>query len=123
MRRRTARGHSIAEYAIVFSVVAAAVIGMQIFVKRGLQAKSANAVRALTDTAGAIQDGGTIGTLSQYEPYYADSNYTVTQDSAATDTVGRGSTVTRDVTREQTTRTGSSTTRTDVSADAQWGPK
>lgn len=119
------RGQSIAEYAIVFSVVAAAVIGMQVFVKRGLQAKSKNAMDAFSATSGAIQGdggvvGGNVGTMQQYEPYYATSAYTVTQDSDTKDVVGRGSTVTRTITKDETKRTGSSTTATDVAKDDSW---
>ena len=85
MRVRRRRGQSVTEYAIVFSVVAAAVIGMQIYLKRGLQAKEKGTVDLLTQVSSAplnaAGDTRTLGKTAQYEPYYANSDVTTAQSS------------------------------------------
>lgn len=122
MRLIKSHGQSVTEYAIVFSVVAAAILGMQIFVRRGLQAKEKAVVDHFTSVTGSAigAGGGTIATISQYEPYYASSAYGVTQGSTTNDTVAAGGVVTRTVTNDSTTRTGSATTGTDLNADNTW---
>lgn len=113
-------GQSVTEYAIVFSVVAAAILGMQIFLKRGLQAKEKDVVDHFTSIGGTGPGGGTIATVSQYEPYYAKSDYTVTQGSTVKDEVASGGKGTRTVSREDTTRTGATTTEVGLGADDSW---
>jgi hypothetical protein len=58
------RGQSTAEYAVVIGLVIAAVVAMQVYVKRGVQAKVKDAVD-FTDSDDSITDP----TL-QYEPNY-----------------------------------------------------
>lgn len=108
------------EYAIVFSVVAAAILGMQIFLKRGLQAKEKDVVDHFTSVSGSGPGGPAIGTTTQYEPYYAQSDYNVTQGSTVKDEVVSGGKGTRTVSREDTTRTGSTTTEVGLGADDSW---
>ena len=120
MTRAGRRGQSTAEYAIVISVVIAAVIGMQLYMKRGLQAKA----RAVTDrytrvsTSNGVALNGTA--LSQYEPYYAESDVNVTQTSNATDTYAQGGAFSRSAMDEQTTRRGSQSQGVNVNATNQW---
>ncbi len=119
MRMIKKSGQSVAEYAIVFGVVAAAIIGMQIFVKRGLQAKEHDIVAHLASVAGSVTGTtgtGAIGTKLQYEPYYASSDYTVKQGTDSKEEMKTGGEVTRNTTRGDTTRTGFATTGTDTSA-------
>lgn len=66
MHHRHARGQSTAEYAIVLALVVGAVMAMQLYVKRGVQAK----IKAGTDTV--VIPG--VQNLEQYEPYYANVN-------------------------------------------------
>lgn len=109
----TRKGQSTAEYAVMVGLVIAAIVAMQIYVRRGLQAK----VRDVTDN---FTSSGTVGTTSQYEPYYADSSYDVTQSRTSTDTVSKGGKITRAGISETTTRAGSATTGTDVAKDDAW---
>ena len=114
------KGQSTAEYAIMISVVVAAVVGMQLYLKRGLQGKE----KDVTDHIGtklAEKVPGLTAT-AQYEPYYAQSDYTVTQNAASTQAYKAGGTVNRTVTNDDTTRTGSSTQGVDLSQDDAWTP-
>lgn len=121
MRLIRQRGQSVTEYAIVFSIVAAAVIGMQIFVKRGLQGKQKDVTDFFTGVTGdAAGVGKQLATIPQYEPYYASSTYNVTQGNTTKETVAVGGTVTRNVSRDSTTRTGSATTGVTLGADKDW---
>ena len=93
-----------AEYAIVFTVVIGAIIAMQLYVKRGLQAK----VKDVTDDVGL---GLTTTTkTSQYEPYYASSDYSTTQAQKGRENFLTGGSVFRQTDQEDQTRTGSSQT-------------
>ena len=119
------RGQTTAEYAIVLGVVLAALVGMQIYVKRGAQARvklgvdqftkagtdgSATpwikVVPSVTGDTVTLPSGPTDVQLitptkgptadGQYEPYYAESKYDVARRSKTTEDVDlAGSTVTR----------------------------
>lgn len=70
-------GQSTAEYAIVIAIVLAAVIGMQTFVKRGLQAR----YKVASDSLVKVQGAGDLVNFTsqeQYEPYYAQTTGMVT---------------------------------------------
>jgi hypothetical protein len=117
------RGQSVTEYAIVFSIVAAAVIGMQIFVKRGLQAKQKDASNYFTAVTGdAALVGGSLNTTKQYEPYYAESDYSVRQARDSDEEVKAGYTVDRTTIAETTTRATGGLTKqgVDLSQDTAW---
>ena len=105
-------GQTMAEYAIVLTVVITAIVAMQIYVKRSLQGK----VKAVSDN---VDTGSPTKTL-QYEPYYVSSDYTVDQDREVGDTIGTGGVVKQDMTKDTTTRTGSAATSTDRSVDSAW---
>ena len=64
------RGQSLLEHAIVLTTLLAAVLVMQAYMKRGLQAR----YRTLVD--GAVQ---AIGAKTQYEPYYTSASSTSTR--------------------------------------------
>ena len=86
------KAQSLTELGVLLSLVIAATIGMQVYVKRGLQAKYKSAVDAAGDalTRTVIDDNGTpddlddditkVYKLHQYEPYYESSDYQLTQD-------------------------------------------
>lgn len=61
------KGQSAAEYAIVLSVVVAAAIAMQTYVKRSMQ----GGVKFAVDKLSVTEKGKT----GQYEPYYIESTY------------------------------------------------
>lgn len=65
------KGQSTAEYAILIALVVAAVIAMQTYAKRALQAKVRDAVVYMKDQTNAL------GNSIQYEPYYLNSAFTV----------------------------------------------
>ena len=71
---RKAKGQSTAEYAVVIAIVLGAVIGMQTFVKRGLQARYKVATDALASVKGANDLASFNSNLPQFEPYYAEQN-------------------------------------------------
>ena len=114
------RGQTTAEYAIVLGVVLAALVGMQIYVKRGAQARVKLGVDQFTKAGTTalpwiksmgptdnvtLPSGATDVKLitpagptddGQYEPYYAESKYDVARRSKTTEDVDlAGSTVTR----------------------------
>ncbi len=102
------RGQSTAEYAIVFAVVLAAIIGMQLFVKRGMNARLKDASDSSMDAVWTKlgKSGSPAATDLQYEPYYASSDYTVGQDATHRDVVEPGGVVKKADVSETTTRTG-----------------
>ncbi|MFA5092496.1 MAG: hypothetical protein WC543_00930 [Candidatus Omnitrophota bacterium] len=69
-------GQSTAEYAIVIGLVIAAVVAMQIYVKRGLQAKMRDAVMVKGDGA------DTLMTNEAYEPDYSSSSMDIVRTAA-----------------------------------------
>lgn len=72
---KLSRAQSLAEYALVISLLIMASAGMYVYVKRGLQAK----YKSIVDHAAlaAHTTSGLSTTSSQYEPYYlaSDLNY------------------------------------------------
>ena len=108
------KGQSMAEYAIVLTVVVTAIVAMQIYVKRGLQGK----VKDVTDDVGL---GLTTTTkTSQYEPYYATTDYEIGQDQSVKEAFKTGGTVERTSLSEKSTRKGGSTTGVDLGSDDAW---
>lgn len=89
MRRE--RGQSTGEYAILFGVVIAAVVAMQLYVKRGAQAQLKMGVDVFTKAGSGTQTGGQSFALSsstsQYEPYYAKSYYKTLSESKETENI------------------------------------
>ena len=96
--RRWMHGQSTAEYAIVIALVLGALIGMQTYVRRSINARLAD---ASDNVLPATQQGAQPGTAPlhyQFEPNYASSNFTTTskvgssanQDVASTVTMAAG---------------------------------
>lgn len=118
------RGQSTAEYAIVISVVIAAVVGMQLYVKRGLQGKTKQVMDHFTrlnegtNGTNLLSTGG--NTFTQYEPYYQDQDYVVGQNSTSQEEYQLGGSVNRTGVNEATTRTGSSRQGTNIDGDDLW---
>lgn len=108
------KGQNIAEYSILIALVIAAAVGMQMYVKRGLQGRLADA----TDFAPDIGDvtGGTptepgqsvIWATKQYEPYYTQSNSVVSSNRTYVEDLGARGQVTKTGMTEGTTRAAAS---------------
>jgi len=120
------RGQSVTEYAIVFSVVAAAIIGMQLFVKRGLQGKEKDVIEYFAGATGGQTVTGTTGTIAtgtkQYEPYYtaAGTMATKTANAPYTEAMTAGGKIARTGVNDQTERSGTSTEGVALTADDDW---
>jgi len=75
------KGQSLLEYALLIALVVAAIIAMQLYAQRSIQAR-------IFDSSGTYlqgKSGAIVGATKQYEPYYVDTNYTTTR--ATTDNV------------------------------------
>jgi len=68
-----------AEYALLISLVVAAVIAMQTYAQRTIQARIRDASQYLATETSAL------GRTNQYEPYYLDSSYTVVRNDETTE--------------------------------------
>lgn len=103
MLRLTRKGQSTAEYAIVIGLVIAAAVGMQVYVKRGLQGKMKDAVDYTDADSASI-----LGKTGQYEPYYTQSELTSTRAATETEATETGGAIGR-TTTDTSSRTGTQT--------------
>ena len=78
------KAQNTAEYALLIALVVAGVIAMQTYAQRALQARIQSASIYLE------QQTSTIGTATQYEPYYLNSQYNVTDNSVDNKRLGQG---------------------------------
>ena len=76
------KAQNTAEYALLIALVVAAIIAMQTYAQRALQARIRDAGQYLTDQSSGL------GTTSQYEPYYLNSAYNVERQSDETQLLG-----------------------------------
>ena len=113
MLRLMRKGQSTAEYAIVIGLVLAAVVGMQVYVKRGMQGKFKDASDAsvvFTNITGAAVSNTDYGVncFTQYEPQYSTTTEMVsTRDAEEKTTVSLGGGVKRAIVGNETSsRTG-----------------
>lgn len=93
-------GQSIGEYAVCLAVILAALLAMQVYVKRGLQRRYKGAVDYVTTKQA--------NPLTQYEPYYVQDKYTVSQESKLTEKMPGEGNVTRNPITDKTVVTGTS---------------
>jgi len=77
------KAQNTAEYALLIALVVAGVIAMQTYAQRALQARIHDASQYMAGTTNAI------GSNTQYEPYYMQSNYDVNSKSADTKRLGK----------------------------------
>ncbi|MCX5706989.1 MAG: hypothetical protein NTW13_04975 [Candidatus Omnitrophica bacterium] len=105
MFRLMRKAQSTAEYAIVVGLVIAAAVAMQVYVKRGLQAKVKAGVDYV-DTDASTVLGSTA--QNQYEPYYMGSTFTSSRNASDTENAGEGGVIDR-TTNEISSRTGNQT--------------
>jgi len=80
-------GQSAVEFAVLLAVVAAALIAMQVYLKRGVQGR-------LRDLAGQIAPDASGKGAQQYEPGRTTSNYQTTQASTTVQVYDNGMTST-----------------------------
>lgn len=71
-----------AEYALLISLVVAAVIAMQTYAQRTIQARIRDASKYLSDQTSAL------GNSKQYEPYYMKQSYDVSRQDQTSELQG-----------------------------------
>lgn len=87
------KAQSLTEYALVIALVGSGLLGMQVYVKRGLQAK----VKSFVD--GSVRESARLANqnqISQYEPYYMDSKFTLEQSQKSAITYNPGGALRRE---------------------------
>ncbi len=82
-------GQNTAEYALLIALVVAGVIAMQTYTQRSLQGKMRDAGQYLTNGVDAALNSG-VAEVDQYEPYYQNSDYATTRDTAESKRQGKG---------------------------------
>lgn len=95
MMFRNRKAQSTAEYAVVLSLVIAAAIGMQVYVKRGVQARIKTTADGYVEPAYTFSLSGqpesaTFSSVKQYEPYYTRSQYDTFSDDQNVENVHTG---------------------------------
>jgi uncharacterized protein (UPF0333 family) len=90
--RKKSKAQTTAEYAILLGLVIAAAVAMQVYVKRGIQARMHDASRSLANQTSTLDMGQ--NAEYQYEPYYLNSSYVVNRGTSGGVTVDRGGNVT-----------------------------
>ena len=78
------KAQNTAEYALLIALVVAAIIAMQTYAQRALQARIRDAAKYLTTQTPLTG----METTAQYEPYYLNSSYTVNRVSDETQLLG-----------------------------------
>jgi len=104
------RAQTLAEYAVLLTIIITAVAGIQVYVKRGLQARYKKVVDCAGQTTG----------IQQYEPYYAQSKQAVEQEQKTTYTYKPKGELSRDIATTIKTEDATVTTGLDVGADDDW---
>jgi len=87
-RLYTRRGQSTGEYALVFAIILGAIVAMQTYVKREIQGRVKDGADLMT------RETKSLGSTSQYEPYYYKSDYTTARGSTRTQGYTDGATAT-----------------------------
>jgi hypothetical protein len=106
---RKLRAQTTAEYAVLIAVVIGAAVAMQVYMKRGLQARQKagmDAFTGITDTFTVDTKTANFSTLSQYEPYYLESSYDRYQESIEQEHMGGGKIVKEKVSDVSITKGG-----------------
>lgn len=111
LRRLGKKAQTTAEYAILIALVVGAVVAMQVYVRRGLQARVRDVVDDV-DVGGQYSSVPGLNNIftagDQYEPYYNSSTATTAQTGTDQENLSTGGGVSRtsnqttNATREQT---------------------
>jgi len=80
---RNKKAQQTAEYALLISLVVAAVIAMQTYAQRTIQARIRDASQYLTEQTSGLGDS------NQYEPYYLTTDYNVVKDDDTVELLGQ----------------------------------
>lgn len=99
------KGQNTAEYAILIGVIVAAAIAMQIYIRRGMQARIKDAVD-FTRTADEDTGNSFFSNSTQYEPYYYQSNFSTASEGTSSEELQQGGGVVRSSIGDSTSRTG-----------------
>ena len=102
------KGQNIAEYSILIALVIAAAVAMQVYVRRGIQGRVADAV----DHAPATDDVGGAPiqfTTKQYEPYYTENSGDVSSQRTYNENLGNRGETSKTAVVEETRRLGGAT--------------
>ncbi|MDP8265716.1 MAG: hypothetical protein P9M07_02085 [Candidatus Aceula meridiana] len=77
------KGQNVAEYAILIALVVGAILAMQTFAKRGLQARVRDVTQFMVDETSSADLPPEVrwGNTAQYEPYYSESAYETTRET------------------------------------------
>lgn len=104
--RRNKKGQSTVEYAIVVGVVVAALVAMQTYLKRGMQARYHDGIQFLANETNIAASDGTekLGNTTQYEPYYLSSSYITGSDKTESENTATRGNITRTLTNDNRTR-------------------
>ncbi len=106
LRYLNKKGQGTLEYAIIIAVVVAALIAMQVYIKRGLQGK----LKQSSDEIG-----------EQYSPGYTTATYATTSNVVSTETVTAG---VQPTTSSTSTQTQSRTSNENVAtSDQEYWPR
>jgi hypothetical protein len=106
------KGQNIAEYVILVALIIAAAAAMQVYLRRGLQGRMADAVdfNVGLDMVGTGNNTSAIleFTTKQYEPYYQKSAANVTSDMGYSDKIAARSAINRTDINQTTIRAAQS---------------
>lgn len=105
------KGQNIAEYVILVALIIAAAAAMQVYIRRGLQGRMADAVDFAPEAALIDSGNGTLMlnfTTKQYEPYYQKSEANVTSDMGYQDMIAARSNINRTGINQTTIRAAQS---------------
>jgi Flp pilus assembly pilin Flp len=91
---KTRRGQATVELAVLFGLVIAAFVTIQVYAKRALQARVRSGADAVTSLQVTFNGPGpevaTFNNLGQYEPYYVESYAETYQESVEQEHMGNG---------------------------------
>lgn len=131
---RKSKAQSTAEYAIILAVAIGAIAAMQVYVKRGLQARAKAGTDAFTEITATFQADDAEATtsgdpqfkaLSQYEPYYTESVAERYQENIEQEHMGDGKIVKEKVSDITATKAGGYQAQAGagaISRDDNWTP-
>jgi hypothetical protein len=101
------KGQNLAEYSILIAIVVAAAVAMQVYVRRGLQGRVADAVDH-APTTDNVANAPIVFDTKQYEPYYLEKESNISSQRDYTENVAtRGKTDRTGLTETTTRGTGS----------------